>query len=276
MAIGIWWTDTVRLRMGLSRSLPGKERDAATGLDYFGARYMSSAQGRFTSPDPVFMTKARVYDPQQWNQYAYVRNNPMIYIDPDGRELRLAVYNSSQYSRDTVQRAANIVVARLKSAGVQNVSFEVRQGVPSASDQARQGLVGLLGFVTGSQHSHLAEVRSSRKGEGLLNSGIKEGEAGRNFNASSAVDASQVQQKAGDEDKAVVGLANLMTHELGHDVFVGHSESPDNAMFGSASVDWLFNPNLTFSQKQATALRKRFNTQEEQRQAERDKERQEP
>ncbi len=29
----------------------GKERDAETGLDYFGARYMSAAQGRFTSPD---------------------------------------------------------------------------------------------------------------------------------------------------------------------------------------------------------------------------------
>ncbi len=29
----------------------GKERDAETGLDYFGARFMASAQGRFTSPD---------------------------------------------------------------------------------------------------------------------------------------------------------------------------------------------------------------------------------
>ena len=28
----------------------GKERDAETGLDYFGARYMSSAQGRLTIP----------------------------------------------------------------------------------------------------------------------------------------------------------------------------------------------------------------------------------
>ena len=27
----------------------GKERDAETGLDYFGARYVSGAQGRFTS-----------------------------------------------------------------------------------------------------------------------------------------------------------------------------------------------------------------------------------
>ena len=30
----------------------GKERDAETGLDFFNVRYMSSAQGRFTCPDP--------------------------------------------------------------------------------------------------------------------------------------------------------------------------------------------------------------------------------
>jgi RHS repeat-associated protein len=37
---------------GVSQRFTGKERDAETGLDYFGARYMASAQGRFTSPDP--------------------------------------------------------------------------------------------------------------------------------------------------------------------------------------------------------------------------------
>jgi RHS repeat-associated protein len=31
----------------------GQERDGETGLDYFGARYYASAQGRFTSPDPL-------------------------------------------------------------------------------------------------------------------------------------------------------------------------------------------------------------------------------
>ena len=30
-----------------------KERDNETGLDYFGARYFASTQGRFTSPDPM-------------------------------------------------------------------------------------------------------------------------------------------------------------------------------------------------------------------------------
>jgi RHS repeat-associated protein len=66
---------------------------AETGLDYFGARYFSGAQGRFTSPDPTFTTEERIGDPQQWNLYSYTRNNPLKYIDPDGRDLRLAVTN---------------------------------------------------------------------------------------------------------------------------------------------------------------------------------------
>ena len=47
----------------------GKERDAETGLDYFGARYMSSAQGRFTSPDKPFADQTAL-DPQSWNLYS--------------------------------------------------------------------------------------------------------------------------------------------------------------------------------------------------------------
>jgi RHS repeat-associated protein len=60
-----------------------KERDAETGLDFFGARYMSSAQGRFTSPD-VPLIDEHTNDPQSWNLYAYVRNNPLKLIDPNG------------------------------------------------------------------------------------------------------------------------------------------------------------------------------------------------
>jgi RHS repeat-associated protein len=37
-----------------------KDRDAETGLDYFLARYYSSAQGRFTSPDEF---KGGIVDP---------------------------------------------------------------------------------------------------------------------------------------------------------------------------------------------------------------------
>ena len=61
----------------------GKERDAETGLDYFGARYLSSAQGRFTSPDPL-NESGNPKGPQSWNRYTYVLNNPLRFIDPNG------------------------------------------------------------------------------------------------------------------------------------------------------------------------------------------------
>jgi RHS repeat-associated protein len=67
----------------------GKERDSETGLDYFGARYMSSAQGRFTSPDPVHFQASMLEDPQRFNLYAYVRNNPLRFIDPKGEAIEL-------------------------------------------------------------------------------------------------------------------------------------------------------------------------------------------
>jgi RHS repeat-associated protein len=66
----------------------GKERDSESGLDYFGARYYGSNMGRFMSPDwsakaePVPYSK--LDDPQTLNLYAYVGNNPLSRVDPDG------------------------------------------------------------------------------------------------------------------------------------------------------------------------------------------------
>jgi RHS repeat-associated protein len=78
-----------------------KERDTETGLDFFEARYFSSAQGRFTSPDEfkggivdaftgldietnTALPYSDITDPQTLNKYGYVRNNPLRYTDPDG------------------------------------------------------------------------------------------------------------------------------------------------------------------------------------------------
>jgi hypothetical protein len=41
-------------REGIGSHSSGKERDAETGLDYFGARYYSGAQGRFTLLSALF------------------------------------------------------------------------------------------------------------------------------------------------------------------------------------------------------------------------------
>jgi RHS repeat-associated protein len=63
----------------------GHERDAETSLDYFGARYYRADVGRFTTVDPVYTWTENLVDPQRWNRYSYVRNNPLKYVDPDGR-----------------------------------------------------------------------------------------------------------------------------------------------------------------------------------------------
>jgi RHS repeat-associated protein len=66
----------------------GKERDSESGLDNFGARYDSSALGRFMTPDwsvkPVTVPYAKFGDPQSLNLYSYVENGPVNRIDPDG------------------------------------------------------------------------------------------------------------------------------------------------------------------------------------------------
>ena len=68
----------------VTRKFTGKDRDWETGLDFFGARYMSSAQGRFTSPDSLFADQRPGF-PESWNLYSYVRNNALVSVDRDGR-----------------------------------------------------------------------------------------------------------------------------------------------------------------------------------------------
>lgn len=54
-----------------------KERDDETGLYYFGVRYYAAWLGRWTSSDPEDFVDGL-------NLYRYVRNNPVMLIDPDG------------------------------------------------------------------------------------------------------------------------------------------------------------------------------------------------
>jgi RHS repeat-associated protein len=89
---------------GIRQQFTAKERDVETGLDYFLARYYSSTQARFTSPDefaggpdelyyfaedasdnPTFY--ADLTKPQSLNKYQYSYNNPLRWVDPDGHDL---------------------------------------------------------------------------------------------------------------------------------------------------------------------------------------------
>jgi len=76
----------------------GKERDSESGLDNFGARYNSSNLGRFMSADPKHVS-AHLTDPQSFNRYAYARNNPLLYVDPDGKDFEKAVQDLKIFAK---------------------------------------------------------------------------------------------------------------------------------------------------------------------------------
>jgi RHS repeat-associated protein len=62
---------------GTEYGFTDKAEDVTTGLQYFGARFYDAECGRFISQDPA-------KDGANW--FAYCTNNPISYIDPDGKK----------------------------------------------------------------------------------------------------------------------------------------------------------------------------------------------
>ena len=96
----------------------GKERETESGNDYFGARYYASTMGRFMSPDPLPWIHwqngnkndrekfaAYIANPQNFDLYAYVLNNPLSKTDPTG----MYVCNGGQQQCQAVQNSLDAV-----------------------------------------------------------------------------------------------------------------------------------------------------------------------
>jgi RHS repeat-associated protein len=119
----------------------GKERDSETNNDDFGARYYSSAFGRWTSPDwsaiPAPVPYANLSNPQTLNLYAMVSDNPETFADLDGHgtadwELpNLNLYNTDQ-SEDF--RCAGSPVATCGSSPVAAVQSTSTDGQNQAQN----------------------------------------------------------------------------------------------------------------------------------------------
>ena len=124
-----------------------KERDAETGLDFFGARYMSSAQGRFTSPDAPFADQ-HLENPQSWNLYAYTLNNPLRFIDDTGRGTRPA---QTQFVNQALASDPTLRNVILKSVNFSPGGYEdayLKGGLGNLDAGAGNTLRGLAGEAT--------------------------------------------------------------------------------------------------------------------------------
>ena len=92
----------------------GKELDESE-LHYFGARYYDSNSGRFTSVDP--------FSGQDGNlAYAYVANNPLMFVDPDGRKIVVTDFHGD-YTKDEVLLAA-VMFAETDSSSASDLEIK--------------------------------------------------------------------------------------------------------------------------------------------------------
>ena len=123
-----------------SYKFTNKERDEESNLDYFGARYYKAAIGRFTQVDPRIMRAVAdiLADPQTLNGYAYARNNPIMYIDPNGESPVEAGWGMVV---GFVQRAPQIVGSLVK--GVYNYFFHPKQTIQNITN----AVIGLYNTV---------------------------------------------------------------------------------------------------------------------------------
>ncbi|HUO83500.1 MAG TPA: RHS repeat-associated core domain-containing protein [Thermoanaerobaculia bacterium] len=133
----------------------GHERDLLSGdvndLDYMHARYYSPVTGRFVSVDPGRFDPGH---PQTWNRYAYVENNPVNRLDPDGREsaqtrldTEIEVLQTHGYDpsfRDpTGQLVAAVVVSLLSPVDEATVAIAATRAIAGRAAQLLRAARGL-------------------------------------------------------------------------------------------------------------------------------------
>ncbi len=99
----------------------GKELHTEFGLNLmdYGARWYDAAVGRWWSVDPL------AEDYMSWSGYNYVMNNPMKYIDPDGKGVHLAI-DTDKNGNITITISATIYMYGSKATNELANKFQKR------------------------------------------------------------------------------------------------------------------------------------------------------
>lgn len=125
----------------------GREFDAESGLFYYRARYYDPIVGRFTQEDPVGFDGGL-------NFYAYVANNPVNYVDPQGKWINLLIGAGASV-------ATGYLIAKLTGScySWKDALFDAGTGALGA------GLLGKLSKLRGLSRAN--QLRNIAKSRGL-------------------------------------------------------------------------------------------------------------
>jgi RHS repeat-associated protein len=233
---------------GETHKFTGKERDVETGLYNFGARYYHEAHGRFMSVDPTKLARGRLGDPQRLNLYSYVRNNPLLYIDPDGEELKLYIFNNSGYSDAVMAKVGHQMAKKFSTAGVKNVSYTV---VHNAKDFKNDGHSKFIEFTSG-KSGKFADVPEKASAHNP-----SDGNPNRAYAIVDSVGKVRGEYPAS-VGQATSNMVEMGSHEAAKGVLTHEdAKSPDNIM------DAARGSNSEFSPEQGQKLQDAFNKPDE-------------
>ena len=215
---------------GLRQKFTSKERDIETGLDYFVARYYASIQGRFTSADD-FLNDTTPVDPASWNLYAYVRNNPLVYIDPIG-EL-VYVGNVTGADRDELLRRLNATYGCESCVSVDKNGF-LSVNTTGLSNDILKATQYLTDAITSTDASKLFTVEVVHNSSEVAFGDSQAGVAGvllpGNSKKTSAIrirlDFGDDKWVSGDEEAKAAFLNFVFAHEVAH-FTPNHLDDPD-------------------------------------------------
>ena len=154
----------------------GKERDAESGFDYFGARYYASNMGRWMSPDwadkPEAVPYSSLDNPQSLNLYGYVGNNPLSRADADGHYFVVVNSHDQKFYqnalRDLYRRPGGRELVKSLANSDRPVLLDRR-----SLDTAKTGTAGVTNALTLSGQPGVAGARVTMGTDADLMAGSK-------------------------------------------------------------------------------------------------------
>jgi len=109
------------------RRYTGQREEASFGLYFYNARWYDPALGRFIQADTIVPGAG---NPQAWDRYAYVNNNPLYYTDPSGH---WGISISSSFFPNVVNLVGNVLSVSNASERMANLYSATATGLDMAA-----------------------------------------------------------------------------------------------------------------------------------------------